>query len=153
VKALEASIGTAAARYLIAGAVNSLVTFLLYLALLTAFPYPVAYSVSYAAGIVFSFILNSRLVFRVPLRWRRLLAYPSVYLAQYLLGLAVIYFGVEAMGRDERWMPVVAAAITVPVSFVLSRWILRGGRRGMEGEGSGPQAPAPRVPDDCRDGR
>ena len=80
-----------AVRFLIAGGINTLATYLLYLAVLLVAPYPLAYSLSYAAGIIISFILNSRFVFRVPLRWSRLLRYPVVYVAQYLLGLCVIY--------------------------------------------------------------
>lgn len=116
-------------RFLIAGGLNSLATYLLYLALLLAVPYAWAYSLSYGAGIVLSFVLSSIFVFRVPLRWRKLLPYPSVYLVQYLLGLGVIYAGVELLGWDERLMPVAALAVTVPVSYVLTRWVLQGRER------------------------
>jgi len=113
------------ARFLAVGAVNSGLTYLVYLALLRAVSYRWAYSVSYVAGIFLSFVLNSLFVFRVPLRWRRLLPYPTVYLVQYLLGLCVVYAGVELLRWDERLMPVVVLAVTVPVSFVLTRWVLR----------------------------
>ncbi len=135
---LRAALDRPAVRFLIAGGVNSLATYLLYLALLLAVPYAWAYSLSYGAGIILSFVLNSLFVFRVPLRWRRLLPYPSVYLVQYLLGLGVIYAGVELLGLDERLMPIAALAVTVPVSFVLTRWVLRGKGGGDEG---GPLVP------------
>jgi putative flippase GtrA len=114
------------ARFVAAGALNSGLTYLAYLLLLRAVSYRWAYSVSYVAGIFLSFVLNSLFVFRVPLRWRRLLPYPTVYLVQYLLGLCVVYVGVELLGWDERLMPIVVLAVTVPVSFVLTRWVLRG---------------------------
>ena len=119
-------------RFLVAGALNSALTYAVYLILLQAFSYWWAYSVSYVAGIFLSFVLNSLYVFRTPLRWQSLLPYPSVYLVQYLLGLAVVYVGVELLGWDERLMPVAALAVTVPVSFVLTRWVLRGKSKGDE---------------------
>jgi putative flippase GtrA len=114
------------ARFLAVGALNTGLSYLVYLALLKWVSYRWAYSLSYAAGIVLSFVLNSLFVFRVPLRWRRLLPYPSVYLVQYLLGLGVVHVGVELLEWDERLMPVAVLVVTVPVSFVLTRWVLRG---------------------------
>jgi putative flippase GtrA len=113
------------ARFLVVGALNTGLSYLVYLALLKWVSYRWAYSLSYAAGILLSFVLNSLFVFRVPLSWRRLLPYPSVYLVQYLLGLGVVHVGVELLGWDERLMPIAVLAVTVPVSFVLTRWVLR----------------------------
>ena len=56
--------------------------------------------------------------------WRKLLPYPSVYLVQYLLGLAVVYAGVELLRWDERLMPVVVLVLTVPVN----RWLIARGK-------------------------
>lgn len=137
-KGLAGILDRPAVRFLVAGGVNSLATYLLYLALLAAAPYALAYSLSYAAGIVLSFVLNSWFVFRVPLRWQRLLPYPVVYLVQYLLGLGLIYLGVERLGWDERLMPIVVLVVTVPVSFGLTRWVLGGTGRG---DGSGRSVP------------
>jgi putative flippase GtrA len=104
--------------------VNTGLTYLAYLVLLKLVPYRWAYSVSYVAGVFLSFVVNSLYVFRTPLRWRKLLPYPSVYLVQYLLGLGVMFVGVELLGWDSRWMPAAVLAVTVPVSFVLTRWVL-----------------------------
>jgi putative flippase GtrA len=113
------------ARFLVVGALNTGLSYLVYLALLRWVSYRWAYSLSYAAGILLSFVLNSLFVFRVPLSWRRLLPYPSVYLVQYLLGLGVVHVGVELLGWDQRLIPVAVLVVTVPVSFVLTRWVLR----------------------------
>jgi len=117
----------------VAGAASTGFTYLAYLALLKWTSYRWAYSLSYVAGIFLSFVLNSRFVFRVPLCWRRLLPYPSVYLVQYLLGLCVIHVGVELLRWDERLMPIAVLVVTVPVSFVLTRWVLGETGRGDEG--------------------
>lgn len=122
-----------AARFVVAGAVNSGVTYLAYLALLKWFSYRWAFSLSYVAGILLSFVLSSRFVFRVPLSWRNLVRYPAVYVLQYLLGYAVIYVAVGRVGLDPRLGPLAVLAVTVPVSFLSSRRLLRGdGKDGKE---------------------
>ena len=126
---LSEVLGRPAVRYLIAGGINTLATYLIYLTVLAVAPYPLAYSLSYGAGIVLSFVLNSRFVFRAPLRWRRLLQYPVVYVVQYALGYAVLYAAVELVGMGPSLGPVLVVAVTVPVSFVLTRRILAGGDR------------------------
>jgi putative flippase GtrA len=120
-------------RFVVAGAVNSGLTYLVYLALLQLVSYRWAYSFSYVVGILLSFALNSRFVFRVPLRWHGLLRYPMVYVGQYALGYVVLYVAVDR-ARIEPWLgPAVVLAITVPVSFLLSRWAL--GKANGRGEG------------------
>lgn len=136
---LSEALDRLAVRYLIAGGINTLATYLLYLAVLAVAPYPLAYSLSYGAGIILSFILNSRFVFRVPLHWRRLLQYPVVYVVQYALGYAVLYAAIDLAGMKPWLGPVAVVAVTVPVSFVLTRWVLAG-RKGRD-EGNPPPLP------------
>lgn len=117
-------------RFLVAGAANALASYLLYLFFLLALPYPGAYSLSYAAGILISFLLNSLFVFQVPLRWSKLLRFPLVYLVQYLLGIGVLALLVERLGLDPRLGPLAVLLVTLPVSFGLTRWVLKGRRKG-----------------------
>lgn len=113
-------------RFLLAGGANALASYLLYLLFLLALPYAWAYSLSYAAGILISFLLNSLYVFQVPLRWRRLLRFPLIYCIQYLLGVGVLALLVERLGLDARIGPLAVLLVTVPVSFGLTRWALKG---------------------------
>jgi putative flippase GtrA len=123
------------ARFVVVGAVNSGLTYLAYLALLKWVSYRWAYSLSYVAGILLSFVLNSRFVFRVSLRRRSLLRYPLVYAVQYGLGYVVLYAAVGMAGIDPRLGPVAVLAVTVPVSFLLSRRVL-GETNGRDEDGS-----------------
>lgn len=114
-----------ALAFLLAGAANTGLTYLAYLTLLRWIPYGPAYSISYVAGILLSFALNSQFVFGVRLSLRKLAVYPLVYLAQFGLGYAVLYLAVDIARLDPRLGPVLVLAVTVPVSFVLTRWVLR----------------------------
>ena len=112
--------------FILVGLVNLVVTYALYLALGLFLPYPVAYTISYACGIVISYLLNARFVFKSPIRIRKAAQYPIVYLAQYLLGLGLLYLLVELGHVSSRIAPLVIPAVTVPATFLLSRYLLRG---------------------------
>jgi putative flippase GtrA len=121
-----------APRYLVAGALNTAASWLVYVGLLQLVSYRVAYTVSFAFGVLLSFLLNSWFVFGVPLLWRRLLPYPAVYLAQYAVGFVVVWLAVEKLGLSAWSGPLVALAFTLPLGFLLTRRVLVG------------RAPAPR---------
>ena len=114
-------------RFLVAGAVNTGVGYLVYLALLLVVPYAVAYSLSYAFGIVLSYALNTWFVFRQPWDWRKLAAFPLVYALQYLVGLATLTLLVEAGLASRELAPLVVIAITVPLTYFASRFVIRRG--------------------------
>jgi putative flippase GtrA len=113
-------------RYVIVGGANTVITYLAYLALLPVMSYPLAYSLTYAAGIVIAYVLNARFVFRQPLRWRSALSFPLVYVMQYLAGIALLAVLVETLHVGADIAPALVIAITVPLTFVLSRLIIKG---------------------------
>jgi putative flippase GtrA len=112
--------------FILVGLVNLLLTYALYLILGLFLPYPAAYTISYACGILISYLLNARFVFRSPIRISKAAQYPIVYLAQYLLGLAVLYLLVERAHVSSRIAPLLIPALTVPATYVLSRYLIRG---------------------------
>ena len=57
-------------RFVAAGLLNTALTYVIYLSGLWFLSYTWAYTLSYAAGIVMSFILNGKWVFRSKLRFR-----------------------------------------------------------------------------------
>jgi putative flippase GtrA len=108
------------------GIVNALLTFGIYALALVFLPYFAAYSLSYVAGIFLSLYLNARFVFRSPLDLKKVLQYPAVYVVQYLLGLATLYVFVQLLAVNELVASPLTLALTVPVTFLLSRFILKG---------------------------
>ena len=116
-------------RFLLAGAFNTAVGYGLYLLLNTFLDYRGAYTISYVLGIVLSYAITTAFVFKRPWRWRRLLAYPSVYAVQYLVGLALIWLMVDRLGLPDTWAPLIILPITIPLTFALSRLIVKGRHR------------------------
>lgn len=112
------------ARFLISGAINTVTTYLIYVVLVLFLPYPVAYTITTALGILLSYYLNARFVFRQPLRLSAALRYPAVYGIQYVLGMGLLYFLVEVGHLSKFIAPLFIVLATVPVTFVLSRLII-----------------------------
>ena len=116
-------------RFLISGGINTALTYLIYLALVPFMAYTLAYSVSYVAGIVIAYVINTRFVFQARMQARSALLYPLVYVAQYAAGVVLLALLVEALGLDERIAPAAVIVLTIPLTFILSRVIIRGGLR------------------------
>jgi putative flippase GtrA len=93
--------------------------------------------VAYALGIVIAYVLNSVLVFRVPLSLKRFTAYPLVYLVQYVIAAGLLAIAVEVLHAPEAIAPLAVLVIMVPFSYVLNRLVLA--RSG----GNAPQDPSP----------
>ena len=113
------------ARFLFAGAINTGISYAAYLLLLTFLPYLAAYAISYLLGIVLSYLLLTRFVFRAPPRLSTAVRFPLVYVAQYLLGSAVLALLVEAFDIPASIAAIVAIVVSIPVTFQLSRMVLR----------------------------
>lgn len=116
-------------RFIIAGVINTVVTYGLYLLLLPFLGYLVAYSAAYAVGIVLSYGLNSVVVFRQPMSLRGLMRFPMVYVVQYLFTATLLWLFVDVLGVTKELSLLAAIALTVPVTFFATRFAILPGRR------------------------
>jgi len=118
------SIKKEVARFVAVGALNTGITYLLYLALLRIVPYLFAYTVVFVIGIGISYYLNTKIVFRASMTAQSALTYPAVYLVQYVLGVSLLYLLVSRLRVAKEIASLVVVAVSVPVTFVLSRIII-----------------------------
>jgi len=131
-------------RFIAAGALNTVSTYGLYVGLSFALPYLAAYSVAYATGIVVSYVLNARFVFRQPLSLRQFTRFPLVYLLQYGIGALVLRLAVHNFSMDSRLAFMVSLSMSVPMTFLASRWLLS--RKSVNEENIGTSClPAPEL--------
>ncbi len=65
----------------------------------------------------------------MPLRRINLFGYPPIHLLLYGFGAALLHVLIERIGIDMRLAPLLVIALSVPLSFVLTRaWLARGTR-------------------------
>lgn len=111
-------------RFLLIGLVNTVATYILYLFLLQFLHYSYAYTITFVVGVVLSYFLTSIFVFKAKLSIRKGISYPLVYLVQYLVGLLVLHICVKMLGLPAWFSGIVVVLVAVPITFVLSRFIL-----------------------------
>lgn len=114
------------ARFFLGGIGNTLVTYILYLLMLTLVDYRVAYTIAFVAGVFLAYWVGLRFVFQQRSSWAKLASFPIVYLAQYAVGLLVVVVWVDLLGAPEALAPIATVLLSLPMTFFLSRRILRG---------------------------
>ena len=112
-------------KFITGGIFNTLITYILYLVLLNIFPYSISYTVSYATGIVFSYYINTKWVFKSKATIGQFIKFPLVYLFQFTMSGFIIYVLIEYMFFYEQIAPLISIAITVPFMFILTKVILK----------------------------
>jgi putative flippase GtrA len=110
-------------RFLISGGINTVATYATYLALLSIFEYRLAYSIAYVTGIFLSYVFNRTFVFQTHRGWRSVLLFPFVYLTQYMAGLAIVWAWVGQLHLAQSLAPLVAILVTIPLTYLLSRYV------------------------------
>ncbi|MEO7013310.1 MAG: GtrA family protein [Dokdonella sp.] len=111
-------------RFLLGGASTTAFSYAVYLLLLLWLPYLVAYSVAFVAGVAWSYFANTLFVFRRRPTITRALAFPIVYLAQYLAGSLLLVVLIDYARVPETFAPLVVVVLTLPLTYVLSRWVI-----------------------------
>jgi len=117
-------------RFLVGGAINTGSTFLLYWALLLALDYQAAYAISFASGIVVSYLINTKFVFRATSSWRKIVLFPLIYLLSYLAGAWALTISISHLNVPPAAAPFISVCITIPMTYLLSRMILSDAKSG-----------------------
>jgi putative flippase GtrA len=115
------------ARFVLVGGANTAVAYAVYLFLLHWLRYEFAYAIGYAVGIAIAYALSTTFVFRQPMRKRSAARFPFVYVIQFLVSLGLLRLAVEVFAIPQWLALAVSVGLTLPITFVLSRWIVRAG--------------------------
>lgn len=113
-------------RFLLTGSLNTAVSLVVYWLALLVVPASIAYGIAYVFGITFTYYLNARWVFKVPMKWKvfaQFFQWFSLmrFCADQTLLHALIIFG----HVDEKIAPLLVLPVTTPLSFLLSRYLLK----------------------------
>lgn len=116
------------------GALNTGNTFLLYWLLLLVVEYRLAYAISFVSGILISYVINTKFVFRTRYSLRKAVLFPLVYLSTYFVGALILHTSVTRFGVDARIAPFFSICATLPMTYLLIKLVLvSDGRRGSRG--------------------
>lgn len=110
-------------RFLLTGGLNTGITYALYLILLNFLPYIWSYSISYVCGIAFAFAMSRFFVFKEHQGLKSVLLFPLIYVAQYVLGIFVVWFWVKKLLLPEYLAPLAAIALSLPLTYVLTKLV------------------------------
>ena len=114
-----------ALRYLVGGTVTTVLSLGLYYLLQLVMPYQVAYAIAFVVGVVIAYCINVFYVFRAQHTAAKAMAFPLVYLTQYVIGALLLAVLVEWLGVPQEIAPLQVAIVTIPVSLVLARLIVK----------------------------
>ena len=115
------------ARFLVAGAVNTGLSVLVYQAALFVMPHTPAYAVAYICGVVAAYLLYSRHVFDAPHRADRFAAFAMFYTSSLAVGTLLNAVLIQEVGIAARLAIFITVAVMLPVNYLGSRWCLRAG--------------------------
>lgn len=118
-------------RFVIYGAINTVISCAAYLLLLQITSSTIAFAVAFMIGTIGSALFHSRMTFRVLLTPLSCALSASYYLTAYVINAAILQASITVFGIEKHWaiLPVVAASVLI--SFVVNRTIFkRNTRRG-----------------------
>lgn len=100
------------------GALSNAGSYSCYVGLLQVFDYPVAFTLAFVAGILFTLWANGRFVFGIRVTTRLAVAYAAFYLLSYLASLGLLAATIEIAGVPSWLAPVPVAGIMAVVNFI-----------------------------------
>lgn len=113
-------------RFALVGLANTVVYYVFYRLGLLALPYLAAHLIAWAISFVFSFYLNCWFTYRVRPTWKRFAMFPASAATNVGFSTFGTVLLVEWVGISEKVAPLIAGILAIPVTFLVSRWALKG---------------------------
>ncbi|MGZ1768824.1 flippase GtxA [Staphylococcus argenteus] len=114
-------------KFIIVGGINTLNYYIVYLLLLKLLH--IEYMISHITGFIIAFVISSYLncyfVYRVKPTWRKFISFPITQLVNVSLQTVLLYVFVSWLNLPAEIAPFAGLIITIPITFVLSKWILK----------------------------
>ncbi|MGW2746376.1 GtrA family protein [Streptomyces sp. NPDC001450] len=110
--------------FAVVGVINTAAYYCLYLLFLMRLPYLAAHILAFLLSMIGSFFLNARFTYRTRPTWRKFLLFPLTNATNFLITTAGVYVIVDVLHAGSRFAPLLASAAAIPVTFVVSRWVM-----------------------------
>lgn len=114
-------------KFIIVGGINTVNYYIVYLLLLKGLH--MNYLVSHISGFIVSFVisyyLNCYFVYKVKPTWKKFLSFPLTQVVNMGMQTLLLYVFVQWLHISAVIAPFAGLIITIPVTFILSKYILR----------------------------
>ncbi|HDF1798548.1 TPA: flippase GtxA [Staphylococcus aureus] len=114
-------------KFIIVGGINTLNYYVVYLLLLKLLhiEYMISHITGFLVAFVISYYLNCYFVYRVKPTWRKFISFPITQIVNVSLQTVLLYVFVSWLNLPTEIAPFAGLVITIPITFVLSKWILK----------------------------
>ncbi|CAC6988273.1 TPA: flippase GtxA [Staphylococcus aureus] len=114
-------------KFIIVGGINTLNYYVVYLLLLKLLhiEYMISHITGFIVAFVISYYLNCYFVYRVKPTWRKFISFPITQIVNVSLQTVLLYVFVSWLNLLAEIAPFAGLIITIPITFVLSKWILK----------------------------
>lgn len=114
-------------KFIIVGGINTLNYYVVYLLLLKLLhiEYMISHITGFIVAFVISYYLNCYFVYRVKPTWRKFISFPITQIVNVSLQTVLLYVFVSWLNLPAEIAPFAGLIITIPITFVLSKWILK----------------------------
>ncbi|HCZ9752316.1 GtrA family protein [Staphylococcus aureus] len=114
-------------KFIIVGGINTLNYYVVYLLLLKLLhiEYMISHITGFIVAFVISYYLNCYFVYRVEPTWRKFISFPITQIVNVSLQTVLLYVFVSWLNLPAEIAPFAGLIITIPITFVLSKWILK----------------------------
>ena len=114
-------------KFIIVGGINTLNYYVVYLLLLKLLhiEYMISHITGFIVAFVISYYLNCYFVYRVKPTWRKFISFPITQIVHVSLQTVLLYVFVSWLNLPAEIAPFAGLIITIPITFVLSKWILK----------------------------
>ncbi|HCX0490462.1 TPA: flippase GtxA [Staphylococcus aureus] len=114
-------------KFIIVGGINTLNYYVVYLLLLKLLhiEYMISHITGFLVAFVISYYLNCYFVYRVKPTWRKFISFPITQIVNVSLQTVLLYVFVSWLNLLAEIAPFAGLIITIPITFILSKWILK----------------------------
>lgn len=113
-------------RFIIVGGLNTVNYYIIYLLLLHVFhiQYLISHIIGFVVAFIISYYLNCYFVYKVKPTLKKFLAFPLTQVVNMGVQTLLIYLFVDFLDFNESIAPFVGLIVTIPITYVLSKFIL-----------------------------
>ncbi|ADI98921.1 TPA: flippase GtxA [Staphylococcus aureus] len=114
-------------KFIIVGGINTLNYYVVYLLLLKLLhiEYMISHITGFIVAFVISYYLNCYFVYKVKPTWRKFISFPITQIVNVSLQTVLLYVFVSWLNLPAEIAPFAGLIITIPITFILSKWILK----------------------------